>query len=139
MFRIFLNANADGLRELTTVSDKLSTGFTVMALGLATVFAVLALLMIVLYLFRIIFYREKKPEPKTTPAPAPKRSSVSSARNSFIKETHAPAAAVDNGALIAAITAAIAAYTSGDDEFASGFKVVSFRRAEHSSPWNKSK
>ncbi len=139
MFRIFLNANADGLRELTTVSDKLSTGFTVMALGLATVFAVLAILMIVLYLFRLVFYHEKSAEQKTTPAPAPKQHLTTPSHTVSLKETHAPAAAVDNGALIAAITAAIAAYTSGDDEFASGFKVVSFRRAEHSSPWNKSK
>ena len=56
------------------------------------------------------------------------------------KAEQAPAAPEeDNGALVAAITAAIAAYTEGDDEFASGFRVVSFRRAEHASPWNKSK
>ena len=134
MYRFFLDANPDGLRELTTVGEKLSTGFTVMALGLATVFAVLALLMIVLYLFRIIFYREKKPEPKTTPAPAPKHIEAPAPVKT---EPETPNS--DDGALIAAITAAIAAYTDGDEEFASGFRVVSFRRAEHSSPWNKSK
>ena len=124
MYRFFLDANPDGLRELTTVGEKLSTGFTVMALGLATVFAVLALLMIVLYLFRIIFYREKKPKHIEAPAPV---------------KTEPETPNSDDGALIAAITAAIAAYTSGDEAFASGFRVVSFRRAEHSSPWNKSK
>ena len=134
MYRFFLDANPDGLRELTTVGEKLSTGFTVMALGLATVFAVLALLMIVLYLFRIIFYREKKPEPKTTPAPAPKHIEAPAP-----VKTEPEMVNSDDGALIAAITAAIAAYTSGDEAFASGFRVVSFRRAEHSSPWNKSK
>ena len=134
MYRFFLDANPDGLRELTTVGEKLSTGFTVMALGLATVFAVLALLMIVLYLFRIIFYREKKPEPKTTPAPAPKHIEAPAPVKT---EPETPNS--DDGALIAAITAAIAAYTSGDEAFASGFRVVSFRRAEHSAPWNKSK
>ncbi len=134
MYRFFLDANPDGLRELTTVGEKLSTGFTVMALGLATVFAVLALLMIVLYLFRIIFYREKKPEPKTTPAPAPKHIEAPAPVKA---EPEAPKS--DDGALIAAISAAIAAYTSGDEAFASGFRVVSFRRAEHASPWNKSK
>ena len=134
MYRFFLNANPDGLRELTTVGEKLSTGFTVMALGLATVFAVLALLMIVLYLFRIIFYREKKPEPKTTPAPAPKHIEAPAPVKAEPETVNS-----DDGALISAITAAIAAYTSGDEAFASGFRVVSFRRAEHSSPWNKSK
>ena len=134
MYRFFLDANPDGLRELTTVGEKLSTGFTVMALGLATVFAVLALLMIVLYLFRIIFYREKKPEPKTTPAPAPKHIEAPAPVKAEPETVNS-----DDGALISAITAAIAAYTSGDEAFASGFRVVSFRRAEHSSPWNKSK
>ena len=134
MYRFFLDANPDGLRELTTVGEKLSTGFTVMALGLATVFAVLALLMIVLYPFRIIFYREKKPEPKTTPAPAPKHIEAPAPVKAEPETVNS-----DDGALISAITAAIAAYTSGDEAFASGFRVVSFRRAEHSSPWNKSK
>ena len=50
-----LEANAEGLKELPTVGEKLSTGLTVMALGLATVFAVLAILWVVLLLFRVIF------------------------------------------------------------------------------------
>lgn len=129
-----LEANAEGLKELPTVSDKLSTGLTVMALGLATVFAVLAILWVVLLLFRVIFYHEKKAEPKAPQMPLQVPVTVPA------KEEQAPAAPEeDNGTLIAAITAAIAAYTEGDEEFASGFRVVSFRRAEHASPWNKSK
>ena len=135
MYRFFLDANPDGLKELTTVSEKLSTGFTVMALGVATVFAVLAILMIVLYLFRVIFYHEKKPAPKTAPAPEPKHIEAPEPAPQAQPEE----VKTDDGALIAAITAAIAAYTSGDEAFASGFRVVSFRRAEHASPWNKSK
>lgn len=131
---IFLNANSDGLQELTTVGEKLSTGLTVMLLGIITVFAVLAILWIVLLLFRVIFYREKKAEPKAPQMPVQIPVSVSATA-----ETKPAAPAEDNGAIIAAITAAIAAYTEGDEEFASGFRVVSFRRAEHASPWNKSK
>ena len=132
--RILLDANANGLKELSS-SERLSTGLTVMALGIATVFAVLAILWVVLLLFRVVFYREKKPEPKkAAPAPAPAPAAAPEPTPAAV-----PAETEDNGALIAAITAAIAMYTEGDEEFASGFRVVSFRRAEHASPWNKSK
>lgn len=129
---IFLDANAEGLHQLTTVGEKFSLGLKVMALGMATVFAVLAILWVILLLFRVVFYREKKPElKKAAPAPAPVKAPA---------PTPVPeAGAEDNGAIITAITAAIAAYTAGDEEFATGFRVVSFRRAEHASPWNKSK
>ena len=129
-----MNFSSIFLEAAKTLSnaEKLSTGLTVMGLGMATVFSVLAILWVVLLLFRVIFYREKKPEPKkAAPAPAP-----------IITPAPAPTPepkAEDNGAIISAITAAIAAYTAGDEEFASGFRVVSFRRAEHASPWNKSK
>ncbi len=128
---IFLDANAAGMQELTSTSEKLSLGFQVLGLGLATVFAVLAILWVVLLLFRVIFYREKKPEPKKA-APSPVKAPAP------VSAPPSPKAE-DNGALVAAITAAIAAYTEGDEEFASGFRVVSFRRAEHAAPWNKSK
>lgn len=130
--RIILDANANGLKELSS-SERLSTGLTVLALGMATVFVVLAILWVVLLLFRVVFYREKKPEPKkSAPAPAPAAAPEPT-------PAAVPAETEDNGALIAAITAAIAMYTEGDEAFASGFRVVSFRRAEHASPWNKSK
>ncbi len=122
--------SADAAQQVMSTSEKLSLGFQVLGLGIATVFAVLAILWVVLLLFRVVFYREKKPElkkmaPELVKAPA---------------SVNIPASkAEDNGALIAAITAAIAAYTEGDEELASGFRVVSFRRAEHASPWNKSK
>ena len=135
MYNVFLDANADGLQQLTTAGEKLSTGLTVMLLGLATVFSVLAILWVVLLLFRVVFYREKKPEPaKETAAAQPVAETVS-------EPEPAPEEKSDDGALIAAITAAITAYraSSGEGALASGFRVVSFRRAEHASPWNKSK
>ena len=149
--RIFLDANEAGLQELTT-AEKLATGLRVMALGLLTVFAVLAILWIVLLLFRVIFYHEKKPEPqrnspdtaaqsvpKTLPVPTPAPVPATVLADAPAAVPAPTPAVTDDGALIAAITAAIAAYTEGDEAFASGFRVVSFRRAEHASPWNRSK
>lgn len=121
---------SSGTEPLTTVSEKISTGLTVLALGMVTVFAVLAILWALLALFKVIFYHEKKPAeakaPKTAPAPAPAPAPAAT-----------PEPEIDNGALIAAITAAIAAYTADDASFAGGFRVVSFRRSANASPWNK--
>ncbi len=119
-----------GTEPLGSLSEKLSTGGMVLLLGMATVFAVLAILWLILALFNVIFGKKqpkakKAPAPKPIPAPAP---------------VPAPALAQpvsDDGALIAAITAAIAAYTADDADFAGGFRVVSFRRSSNASPWNK--
>ncbi len=123
-----------GTEPLGSLSEKLSTGGMVLLLGMATVFAVLAILWLILALFNVIFGKKKPkekkaPAPKAAPAPVPAPA-----------PTPAPATvepATDDGALIAAITAAIAAYTANDAEFAGGFRVVSFRRSSNASPWNK--
>lgn len=119
---------AAGNEKLDTFGEKLSTGLTVFALGMVTIFAVLAILWVILALFKVVFYREKKPETakKATPAPVHVPAPAS-----------APVAENDDGALVAAITAAIAAYTADDESFAGGFRVVSFRRSSNASPWNK--
>lgn len=119
-------AASAGTEKLESFSDKLSTGLTVFALGMVTVFVVLAILWAILALFKVIFYRENKPEAaKAAPAPV--------AEEIFEPEESAE----DDGALVAAITAAIAAYTANDTSFASGFRVVSFKRSEHTSSWNR--
>ncbi len=119
-----------GTEPLGSLSEKLSTGGMVLLLGMATVFAVLAILWFILALFNVIFGKKqpkekKAPAPKAAPAPVPAPAPV------------AIEPAADDGALIAAITAAIAAYTANDAEFAGGFRVVSFRRSSNASPWNK--
>ena len=93
--------------------------------GMGMVFLVLAILWLVLLIFKKVFYKgpakeAKKPEPAKAEPSAP--ASVASA----------PAAPVtDDGALIAAITAAIAATIESDpalaSQFAGGFRVVSFK------------
>lgn len=86
--------------------------------GLGMVFAVLALLWLVL----TVFFRQKKEKPVAPKqeAPAPVDAPV------------APTADGVDGATVAAITAAISAMIESDpalqSQFAGGFRVVSFRR-----------
>lgn len=106
--------------------------------GLLMVFAVLALLWGILTLSRVVFYdipkKRKAAEENTaetvteaaeTPAP--------------VEEITEPAYAEDDGELAAVITAAVAAMIeSGEygEEFAGGFRVVSFKRRAVGA-WNK--
>ena len=99
----------------------------VTVVGLSIVFAVLIILMIVLLLFKVIFYKEaknkvieKQPENITSPIPAAAVQSDT---------------ASDSDELIAVITAAVAA-SLGTSE--SKFKIKSYRRIPNKKPvWNK--
>ncbi len=98
--------------------------------GMGMVFLVLAVLWMVLLIFKKVFYKDPKKQDKKEEAPA---------------EAPAPVAApADDGALVAAITAAVAAYIDSDpalsSQFAGGFRVVSFKksdaRASGKTSWN---
>lgn len=103
-------------------------------LGMGTVFAVLIFISLIIYCFNFIpniqaaFSKKKKEE---APAPAPAAAPV--------KPVAAPAAApaaeelVDDGELVAAITAAICAYSGTSSD---GFVVRSIRRAD-SATWKR--
>lgn len=104
-------------------SARLSMAGLMIIQGMGMVFLVLAVLWIVLLIFKKVFYKSTKPENKSVPKPA---------------ETPTPVAApvsvtpaTDDGALIAAITAAVSAYIDSDpalkSQFAGGFRVVSFK------------
>ena len=96
--------------------------------GVGMVFLVLAILWMVLLIFKKVFYKDpakqEKKEEATAEAPAP---------------VAAPAPA-DDGALVAAITAAVAAYIDSDpalsSQFAGGFRVVSFKKKNGKTSWN---
>ena len=97
--------------------------------GIGMVFLVLAILWLVLLIFKKVFYKdpakeEKKSKPAKTEAPA-------SASAPVVEAPVAVAPVVDDGALIAAITAAVSAYIESDpaltSQFAGGFRVVSFK------------
>ncbi|MBO5512861.1 MAG: OadG family protein, partial [Clostridia bacterium] len=87
--------------------------------GVGMVFLVLAILWMVLLIFKKVFYKDPNKQDKKEEAPV---------------EAPAPVAApapADDGALVAAITAAVAAYIDSDpalsSQFAGGFRVVSFK------------
>ncbi len=110
-------------------ADAFAKAAEVAILGMAMVFAVLALLWGVLAIFKMIFARnQKKPTEPPKPAEAP------------VAQEPLPEAAYDGGELIAVLTAAIEAYRSDeeglDSTAAGGFRVVSFKRAAGGRPWN---
>ena len=116
---LMLAADASAFENMT-FADRASEALRVSVLGLGMVFAVLAILWLVLEIFRYVFYDlpnkgkldEKKPEKpaKTEPVPAPVVTQVT---------------ASDDGEVIAAITAALCVVL---DKPATGFRVVSFRK-----------
>lgn len=114
-------AAANGLTEASPMGERMALGLRTIFLGLGTVFAVLIILMIVLFLFRLFFYtipNRKKAGTQDSSSPAP---------------AEASGASEDDGALVAAITAAVAAYLDAEAEnkgeaSAPSFRVVNFRR-----------
>ena len=96
--------------------------------GIGMVFLVLAILWLVLLIFKKVFYKDPaaakkaaEPAPASTPAPV----------------ASAPA---NDDALVAAITAAVTAYIESDpalsSQFAGGFRVVSFKKKNGKASWN---
>ncbi len=110
-------------------SARLSKAGLMIIQGMGMVFLVLAILWLVLLIFKKVFYKdpakeEKKSKPAKVEAPVP----------SAAPAVEAPvevSPVVDDGALIAAITAAVSAYIESDpalaSQFAGGFRVVSFK------------
>jgi sodium pump decarboxylase gamma subunit len=110
-------------------SARLSKAGLMILQGIGMVFLVLAILWLVLLIFKKVFYKdpakeEKKSKPAKTEAPA-------SASAPVVEAPVAVAPVADDGALIAAITAAVSAYIESDpaltSQFAGGFRVVSFK------------
>lgn len=106
--------------------ERLSRAGLMIVQGMGMVFLVLAILWMVLLIFKKVFYKDpakqEKKEEATAEAPAP------------------VAAPADDGALVAAITAAVAAYIDSDpalsSRFAGGFRVVSFKKKNGKTSWN---
>ena len=108
--------------------------------GLVMVFAVLALLAIVVSLSKVVLY--DLPRKAREAAAAEAKAEAEKEEEIMAQAAPAPVVPVpqtDDGELIAVITAAVAAaIESGDygSEFASGFRVVSFNRVNKGT-WNK--
>ena len=108
-----------------TLADAFGEGLKVTGLGLAIVFAVLVILMIVLYLFKVIFYRPAK------------ETAVSEAEPVQVPEPAAAAAAedADDEELIAVLAAAAAACMNTSTY---NLRIKSYRRVDNHVPaWNR--
>ena len=130
-----LNANVDTKYKAFSGEAWAEAG-KVTLLGMGMIFAVLALLWLVLAVFKVLFVKNgaKKPaETKVEKAPAadpvPAAAPVANASN--------------DEELIAVITAAVAAYRASEEGMdsaqAGGFRVVSFKRAGRGRSWNSNK
>ena len=102
--------------EFTQIGDALIFGLSILAIGMLTIFAVLCLLWLFLYLFRLVFH--DLPSKK-----AAKKSSVTTV--STVEKT-VETSKTDDGEIIAVIAAAIAMAESENSGMK--FKVVSFRK-----------
>ena len=110
--------------------ERLALAGQVTLIGMGMIFSVLALLWGVLAIFKLIFARPAKPEPK-------KATEQKTAEPEAVEA--APVAVEENDdQLIAVITAAVAAYIADEEpEMAqNGFRVVSFRRTNGGRSWN---
>ena len=122
---MFLNANEPMINENSTFLDKLGLGGSTLLIGMLVVFAVLGIIFVALQIMRAVFTknaikakqarRAEEAQQKAAPAPAAVEES----------EPEAAAPASDDTAVIAAIVAAISAYTGKAPE---GFRVVSFKK-----------
>lgn len=116
-----------------TLGERLSEAGIMVVMGVVMVFVVLAIIMGILMIMERLFAGKAKSGEgkKEAPKPAPK------------KPEPAPVvqATEDDGAVIAAITAAISAMLaeSGDTTYQGGFRVVSFKRSTRNTPWNSAR
>ncbi len=115
--------------------ERLALAGQVTLIGMLMVFAVLAILWAVLAVFKMIFAKAPKSEKPAKPEkPAPAKAPAPAVPPA----APAPAAPLANSELVAILTAAVAAYMAAENPNAtpSGFRVVSYRRANGGRPWN---
>ena len=114
---------------MSNILSAIGYGATVAVIGIAIVFAVLALLIVCIYALGAVMQKltgEKKEAPKAAPAPAP----VPAAPAPVVEEPVAEEV-VDDAELIAVIAAAIAAFDNSG-------KTLVVRKVRRVSAWNKS-
>ena len=119
-------------------SERLEYALQGTATGMVMVFAVLGLLWGIISLSRVVFYDIPNKKAAKAAANAKQAEAVAEAIAPASVPEAAPAAQ-DDGEIVAVITAAIAAMIeSGEygNEFAGGFRVVSFKRSTKGA-WNR--
>ncbi len=125
--------NANWFYALTangrSLAENAKEAGTVTLLGMVAIFAVLSLLWLVIeILHRAVSEKKEVSEKSEASVSVRTEQNASEPAPAIVPEASAPAASEDDGALIAAITAAISA-AMADDGYTGGFRVVSFKRA----------
>lgn len=119
MINTYLNASL-------TLGEKFALSGEMLLRGMGTVFMVLIILYVILLIFGKAFSGSGKKNTDSKPA-------VQTVEPVH-EEAPVPAAA-DDGALVAAITAAIEAYRAENEKTNSAFRVVSFRQKKSAGGW----
>ena len=110
-----------------TLPERISYAGTLTLLGMLVIFAVLSIVWLAIVLMRTVLSRfETEPAKKDLPVPSAPVSEAPSAVNQ---------PATDDGAILAAITAAIAVVWESEHPN-TGFRVVSYRHLDARKPWN---
>ncbi len=120
-----------------TFGERAAYSGRMLLIGMLMVFSVLALLWGVLAISKVLFYDipARRVKNKNDAVKKPQETVASPAAASSTRAISAAAPAND-GAIVAAITAAIAA-ARADEGCTTGFHVVSFRRADNGRAWNR--
>lgn len=129
----FLNAEP----TVMPIGERAMEALKVSLLGMGAVFSVLAIIWIILSLFRLIFARPKsapkQPKVTVTEVKAPVSANA-------VQQPAAPAPSVDYS-VIAAISAAVAAVLESEcaanGTVYNGFRVVSVRRSDKGRSWTQ--
>ena len=124
-----------------TLAERAAYAGRMMLVGMLMVFAVLTLLWGVLAISKTVFYdmakkRAEQASAASDVAAASMTVSSSAPVSNVSPLSAAPSTASDDGAIIAAITAAIAA-ARAEEGNGGAFRVVSFRRAQDTRAWNR--
>ena len=119
-----------------TLGERAAYALSHTGVGMLIIFAVLAVIWVVLAVFKLIF--AGKSEKKITQAAAPeKKSEPAAPAKAPATAVAAPAApATSDEEIVAAITAAITLMREADGTTGT-FRVVSFRRTGGARPWNQ--
>ena len=113
-----------------------------MLFGMVMIFAVLSILWGILALMKVIMVGRSPKAKKVEKSSAVAEVIAESASVAAEESPETVSAQTDDGELIAVIAAAIAAYRASEglgEEYAGGFRVVSFKRANNGRAWNTKK
>ncbi len=109
----------------SSILDRLTLGGSTLLLGMAMVFAVLGIIFVALQIMRSVFTKNSTKTKKAGKADRTAQNVAVKAEEPVQVAPAAPAPASDDSAIVAAIVAAISAYTGKAPE---GFRVVSFKK-----------